>query len=140
MQKLTTKIKSLRTMVQTTAAIVAVFAISHIAYADENSLSIKGLLAKVYYHLINPIIMLAFAGAILYFMYGVVDFLRKRDSNATDAQDGKNHLLYGIIGLFIMTSAFAIARIMSSIVGPQEVKWTDVSGKTIYDTVHIETP
>lgn len=135
MQKLTTKINYATTWIFTTAASVAVFAMTHIAYAaDEEALSIKPLLGKIFYHLINPLIMLAFAGSILYFIYGVVDFLRKRDSNAADAKDGKNNLLYGLIGLFIMTSAFAIANIMSNIVGPSQIK--DSTGKT----VHIQTP
>lgn len=115
MQKLTTKNYTARIQ---TAAYVAVFAIPLVAGATgESSLSINGLLYKIFYHIINPAIMVAMAGSVLYFMYGVVDFLRKRDSDATGAEEGKNHLLYGMIGLFIFVSAFAIARIMSSILG-----------------------
>jgi hypothetical protein len=115
MQKLTTK--TYRALLQT-AAHVAVFAMPVLAYgAGESSLSINKLLYKIFYHIINPLIMVAFAGSILFFLYGVVNFLRKRDTDITGADDGKRHLAYGLIGLFIMTSAFAIARIMSNILG-----------------------
>ena len=100
-----------------TAIVLAVFAIYQKALAANNPLSIEKLLYKIYYHLINPLIILGFAVSLIYFMYGVVDFLRKRDSNAADAGDGKRHLGYGLLGLFIFVSAFAIARVMSSILG-----------------------
>jgi hypothetical protein len=101
-----------------TAVLVAVFAITQTAMAAGNPLSLEKLLAKIFYHLINPLIILGFVISLAVFMYGVVDFLRKRDSNAADANEGKNHLLYGLIGLFIFVSAFAIARIMNTAIVP----------------------
>jgi hypothetical protein len=100
-----------------TAVLIAVFSLSQTVFAETNPLSIEKLLYKIFYHLINPLIILGFAISLAYFMYGVVDFLRNRDSNSSEAGDGKRHLMYGLIGLFIFVSAFAIARIMSSILG-----------------------
>lgn len=117
MQKLITKITSIRTQIFFTATAVAVFAMTRTAYAEGSSLSINGLLGKIFYHIINPLIMVAMAGSVVYFMYGVVDFLRKRDTDMTGAEEGKKHLMYGLIGLFIFVSAFAVARIMSKILG-----------------------
>jgi hypothetical protein len=117
-QKLATIYKTMRVHIYVIATMVAVFVmLAQIAHAEESSLSIDGLLSKIFFHIINPVIMVAFAGSVLYFIYGVVDFLKNRDTNIPEADDGKRHLVYGLIGLFIMTSAFAIARIMSSILG-----------------------
>lgn len=113
----------MRTTIRTIAyhASVAITAVlswyANLAFADKGPLSIEPLLFRISYYILNPLITLGMVVALLYFMYGVVDFLRHRDSNATDASDGKNHLLYGLIGLFIMISAFAIMRVMSSILG-----------------------
>lgn len=117
---------------------VVVFGLfTHIATAaTSNPLAINGLLAKIYYHIINPAITLGFIISMVYFMYGIVDFIRKRDTSASDAIEGKNHLLYGTIGLFIFVSAFAIARIMSRIIVPDTMVKDSKTGQTL----RIETP
>ena len=114
MQKITTQYVPI--VLQKIATYVVFFAIPVLTHAD-GELSINGLLYKIFYHIINPLIMVAMAGSVLWFMYGVIDFLRKRDTNIPEAEDGKRHMLYGLLGLFIFVSAFAIARIMSSILG-----------------------
>ena len=97
--------------------VLCVGCVGKVVYAADSPLSVQPILYRIYYAVINPLITLGFAIALLYFMYGVVDFLRKRDMNAADASEGKNHLMYGLIGLFIMVSAFAIMSIMNNIWG-----------------------
>lgn len=91
--------------------------IPRIAYAADDILSIKELMFRVSYYVINPLIMLGFVVALVYLIWGIMDFLRNRDTNATLAQEGKWHMLYGIIGMVIMVSAFAIVEFLRNAVG-----------------------
>lgn len=61
--------------------------------------------------IVNPIIQLLFALAFLYFLWGVAQFVM----NATDSKErdvGKQHILYGLIGMFIMLSAFGLVNLI----------------------------
>ncbi len=87
-----------------------------VVFAD-SPLSIKQLMFRVSYYLINPLIIVGFVAALLYFIWGLIDFLRKRDISAAAGQEGRDHMLWGIIGLVIMVSAFAIMRMLAQSVG-----------------------
>jgi uncharacterized membrane protein len=87
-----------------------------VAFAD-TPLSIKQLMFRVSYYLINPLIIVGFVAALLYFIWGLIDFLRKRDVSAAAGQEGRDHMLYGLIGLVIMISAFAIMRLIAQTIG-----------------------
>jgi len=76
----------------------------NIAYA-----SLDSFISNVNRLIINPIIILAFAIAIIYFLYGVFQFV----SNSTDEAErtqGKQHILWGVIGLVIMMGVFTIMQ------------------------------
>ena len=63
-------------------------------------------------YIVGPIVMLMFAVAIIVFVWGVVEMLMKGDdSSARDK--GRNHMLAGIIGIFIMVSAWGIIQFIS---------------------------
>ncbi len=91
--------------------------IPEIAYAADDLLSIKELMFRVSFYIINPLIIFGFVVALVYFIWGIIDFLRKRDMGAKEAEEGKWHMLYGTIGMVIMVSAFAIMRLLANIVG-----------------------
>jgi len=92
------------------------FLIPSIAYAEE-MLSIKQLMFRVSYYIINPLIIFGFVVALIYFIWGIIDFLRNRDNNAEASNDGKQHMLWGTFGMVIMVSAFAIMRLLANVVG-----------------------
>ena len=68
--------------------------------------------------IVNPIILLLVSLAILIFLWGMAEYIRGADS--VDARNkGRLHMLWGIIGIFIMVSAYAIFNIvMTSVFGP----------------------
>ena len=77
-----------------------------IAYADAST-----IMAAVNKEIINPFIAILFAVALLVFIFGVVEFLANSDNE--EKQDiGKKHMIWGIIGLFIMVSAVGIMRLI----------------------------
>ena len=67
-------------------------------------------------YILSPIYQLAVGVALAYFLYGVFMFIL--NMNKEEARtNGKNHLLYGTIGLFIIFSIGAIFEAMSSYLG-----------------------
>ena len=54
-----------------------------------------------------------FAAALVYFVFGVILFIR--DANSEDGRaTGKQHLLWGIVGLAIMVSVYGILSIVDN--------------------------
>ncbi len=92
------------------------FFLPAIASAD-SALSVKQLMFRISYYIINPLIIVGFVVALLYFIWGVIDFLRNRDTNATAAEEGRSHMLWGVIGIVIMVSAFAIMKLIAQTIG-----------------------
>lgn len=66
--------------------------------------------------IVNPLIVLMFAVALLVFTFGVFEYVRNSDS-PEDRKKGSNHILYGLIGLTIMVSAFTIIQIALGTLG-----------------------
>ena len=60
--------------------------------------------------IINPIIGILFAGALVYFMYGLMIFILNAGDQAKRGE-GKNHIMYGLIGMTVMVSVYAILEI-----------------------------
>jgi len=66
--------------------------------------------------ILNPLIYLLFAIALLVFIWGIV----KSIANGGDEDEvtiAKRHILYGLLGMFIMFSAFAIVRLITGSLG-----------------------
>ena len=66
--------------------------------------------------ILNPLIGLLFAGAIAYFIYGVIVYITNADDE--DARtEGKKHILYSVIGLVIMAGVWGIIDLIANTIG-----------------------
>ncbi|MDP1625194.1 MAG: hypothetical protein Q8L64_05520 [bacterium] len=65
---------------------------------------------------VNPLVQLMFAAAIVYFIYGVYVYFIKGDGDA-DRTQGKNHILWSTVGLFIMISVWGIIAVLERTLG-----------------------
>jgi uncharacterized membrane protein YidH (DUF202 family) len=74
------------------------------------------LLNSVEDNIVYPIIYLLMALAVIYFLWGVVGFIQNAD-NAEKRQEGYQHMIWGIIGIFIMVSATGIINIIRNTLG-----------------------
>lgn len=74
------------------------------------------LLKKINSEILNPIIGLLFALALLYFVWGVYEFIQGADDESK-RRDGQQHMLWGVIGLAIMISAFGIMQVVCKTIG-----------------------
>lgn len=75
--------------------------------------TVEALVARIAISILNPIIYLLFAVALLIFIKGLVEFLANRE-NASERQKGKMHMIWGVIGLFIMFAAFTIINLITN--------------------------
>lgn len=67
-------------------------------------------------YVINPLIVLAFAVAMVFFLWGVFQYVRGAgDPKARET--GRNHILWSIVGMAIMFSVFGIMTVISNTVG-----------------------
>ena len=67
-------------------------------------------------NIVNPVIYFIFAVALMYFLYGVLIFILNADDE-TKRQVGKQHMFWGLIGLFIMVSVYGIIGIIIGTTG-----------------------
>ncbi len=81
-----------------------------IAFASTPEAAARGFVSKMNEVILFPLITLLLGIALLVFLYGLFEFVK--DAGSDDAREtGKRHMLYGIIGMLIMLSAYAILTI-----------------------------
>ncbi|MFZ2072166.1 MAG: hypothetical protein WA101_01615 [Minisyncoccia bacterium] len=61
--------------------------------------------------IINPLILLLFALALAYFLWGVFEFISNQDSEEKKTA-GKSHMLWGVIGITIMMGVWFILNVL----------------------------
>ena len=75
---------------------------------------------KIYENILNPLVALVFALALLYFLYGVYEFIRGA-SDPKARETGGQHILWGFIGLVIMFSVYGILKVLTNTLGVPEI-------------------
>ncbi len=65
--------------------------------------------------ILQPIVSLLMAAAVAYFLFGVMKFVKDQGSEESQVE-GKKHMMWGIIGLFIMVSVWGILNFINSFV------------------------
>ena len=79
-----------------------------VAYA-----SVDSFVMSVNTLIINPLIILLFAVALAYFLYGTFEFIVNQQ-NEEKKTSGKSHMLWGIVGITIMMGVWAILGVILS--------------------------
>lgn len=81
----------------------------------------KTLLNNLTSVIINPLLALMFAIGLLVFVWGLVEFLYKsnKSGKVDEKNEGKDHMLWGIVGMFIMAAAYTILGILARSLGAQ---------------------
>lgn len=78
--------------------------------------SVTEFVSRVNEFIINPLIGLLFALALVMFFYGGAEFILRAGEDE-GRETGKQHMLWGVIGMFIMASVFGILRVVASTFG-----------------------
>ncbi len=89
-----------------------------IAFAadPEHVVAAKGLLSKIESAILFPLMTLLTAVAVFVFLWGVYEYVLHADEDSAREQ-GRMHMLYGIIGLVVILSAYAILKIAAGTFG-----------------------
>jgi len=65
-------------------------------------------------NLINQAVILVVALALLFFFWGVAKFIILNSNNEEKRQEGKSHMMWGIIALFVMLFVWQIVNILAN--------------------------
>jgi|SRR6185436_12665551 len=67
-------------------------------------------------YIIDPALLIIFALGFLLFVYGLVEFLWKINGEG-DTNEGKKHMVWGIVGMLIMVSVYGILDLIDNTFG-----------------------
>lgn len=70
---------------------------------------------KIKSEIVQPIIYFLIAVAVVYFLFGLMEFVRNQD-NEEAKTDGKRHMMWGVIGMAIMFSVYGILNVINNTV------------------------
>ena len=81
-----------------------------------NAIDTNTLIQNILTNIVNPLILLMVGVAIIFFLWGVFEFIRNADSSE-ERKKGGEHMLYGALGLFIMSTAYGILNLILGTIG-----------------------
>ncbi len=79
-------------------------------------MTVDQLIAKINDAIVNPLIALLFALAFVIFLWGVFQMIRNA-GNEKERETGQQHILWGVIGMFIMIAVKGIIAIIGKTLG-----------------------
>lgn len=88
---------------------------------------VKTFIGKISTEILNPIIAIMFAVATVYFFYGIALYIWNPDDE-TERSKGRIRMMWGLIGMFVMTSVFAIMRFLIDTTGADPALMDYVGG------------
>lgn len=78
-------------------------------------LSTQTLVRNLETVIINPLLLLLFSAGLLVFFWGVIEFLLAVNAGgSSNKEEGKKHMLWGLIGMFVMVAAWAVFNFLVS--------------------------
>lgn len=89
-----------------------------IPIAEASVQSVVGSINKV---LINPLIILLFAVATVYFLYGLAEYFLKPDSKEVK-ETANSRITGGLIGMFIMIAVYGILNLYLNTIDEKRIK------------------
>lgn len=86
-----------------------------VAHAQVTAAKFGAVLNPVISSVVNPLVELAFAVALVVFVYGVIQMII-HETDSEEHAKGRLSMLYGVIGMVIMVSAWGIINIVANTV------------------------
>lgn len=77
---------------------------------------VKGLLGEIG-GILNKIIPIVFGIALIYFFWGVGQFILHDAGNDKTREDGKKKIIWGVVALFVFISIYGILSLLGNLVG-----------------------
>lgn len=102
-----------------------------IPIAEANVTTLMNSIEKV---IINPLIIFVFALALVYFVYGIAQYLLS-PGNEEIRKTSKQHMLWGVIGMFIMIATFGIMNLILNTLGEKNIELNNSGQIEIKDNI-----
>lgn len=74
------------------------------------TITIIPLLNKINQFILNPIIILVFMVSLLMVFWGIFEFIKSETAD-TKRDEGKRKIIFGVVGMFVMFSAYGLIRL-----------------------------
>ena len=92
-----------------------------VAHADTTTnTTVNNLVAGIVTNIVTPLVEGIFALALVLFIWGLMGFIFGGE-DATKKAEGKQHILWGIVGMVIMVSVYGIIRFVANSLGQGSV-------------------
>ncbi len=68
---------------------------------------------------VNPLLALLFGAGLIVFLFGMAEFFFNLDvrGDLHAKESGRNHMIWGLVGMFIMVCAWSIVQVIAGTVG-----------------------
>ena len=80
-------------------------------------MTLEAIINKITQEILNPLIILLFALATVVFVWGIIQYVLGSAGNPQQTETAKRTILWSIIGMFIMASAWGIVRLLCEFFG-----------------------
>ena len=80
-------------------------------------MTLEAIINKITQEILNPLIILLFAVATVVFVWGIIQYVLGSAGNPQQTETAKRTILWSIIGMFIMASAWGIVRLLCEFFG-----------------------
>ena len=87
-----------------------------IAHAQAVEAAARSVVGRLNDAIIFPLITLMSSVAVVLFLWGAFQFILNAESDEA-RKTGKRHMFWGVIGLFVMMTAYALLRVAAGSVG-----------------------
>lgn len=105
------------------SASIAHAAVVGLPYCNPPTTRIDTIICKIGAYIIDPLIALLMALALLLFIWGAVEFLvNQNGGEEAKIIDGKRHMVWGIIGLVIMVSVYGFMGLIARVFNLKDTK------------------
>lgn len=77
---------------------------------------VNSIVPKIVDNIVMPLLGLLFFLTLLIFIWGLFGFFTGSE-DATKRKEGQQHILWGVVGMFIMVCVYGILRLVATTVG-----------------------
>ena len=81
--------------------------------------TLSNLVTGIVDSIVQPLVLVLFVVATVVFMWGIFGLIAHADDEQARS-DGKQHILWGVIGMAIMISAYGVVRLLAASAGVQD--------------------
>lgn len=89
-------------------------------------------------YIIDPAILLVFTAGFFLFVWGLVQFMMNLNKGGEN-EEGKQHMLWGIVGMFLMASVYGIVTLLDNTFElgafsptPDMSRWPDINTPQLF--------